>query len=108
MQAQLPNAGFAFLSACHSAAGEQEGTPDEVLHLASGVQFCGFRSVIGTLWAMVDIDGPDITQDFYKYMFQDGVGNIRNAVAALNYATREMRKRKVPLDRWINFVHIGI
>jgi hypothetical protein len=26
---------------------------------------------------------------------------------ALNHATREMRKRGVPADRWINFVHIG-
>jgi CHAT domain-containing protein len=108
MQAQLPNAELAFLSACHSAAGDLSNTPDEVIHLASGMQFCGFRSVVGTLWAMVDLDGPDISNEFYKYMFQSGGGDIRNAAAALNHATREMRKRKIPMDRWINFVHIGI
>jgi CHAT domain-containing protein len=108
MQARLPNAELAFLSACHSAAGDLSNTPDEVIHLASGMQFCGFRSVIGTLWAMVDLDGPDVANEFYKYMFQSDTGNIRNTAAALNHATREMRKRKIPIDRWINFVHIGI
>ena len=36
------------------------GTPDEVVHFAAAMQFCGFRSVVGTLWAMEDIDGCDI------------------------------------------------
>jgi CHAT domain-containing protein len=65
MQARLPNAEFAFLSACHSAAGDNLGTPNEVIHLAAAMQFCGFRSIVGTLWAMEDVDGQDIAQDFY-------------------------------------------
>jgi hypothetical protein len=109
IKARLSNAEFAFLSACHSAAIDINNTPDEVIHLAAALQFCGFRSVVGTLWAMVDIDGPDVAEDFYWYMFHKagGAGDFRGSAAALHYATRMMRKRGVPIDRWINFVHIG-
>jgi CHAT domain-containing protein len=108
-KAQLPNAEFAFLSACHSAAGDIYGIPDESIHLAAALQFSGFRSVVGTLWAMVDNDGPDIADAFYKHMFCNAVDTIdsRDAAKALNVATKELRKKGVPLDRWINFIHIG-
>ena len=33
------------------------GTPDKVVHLADTLQFCGFRSVVGTLLEMEDFDG---------------------------------------------------
>jgi hypothetical protein len=57
---------------------------------------------------MVDIDGPDVAEDFYRYMFREGAtGDFRDSAMALNHATREMRKRRVPMDRWINFVQIG-
>jgi len=49
MEQDIPHAEFAFLSACHTAVGD-ETTPDEVIHLAAGLQFSGFKSVIGTLW----------------------------------------------------------
>jgi hypothetical protein len=41
-----------------------ESIADEVLHL-SAVQFCGFGSVVGTMWAMADTDGRDLARDFY-------------------------------------------
>jgi hypothetical protein len=43
IKAQLPNAEFAFLSACHSAAGDIHGTPDESIHLTAALQFCRFK-----------------------------------------------------------------
>jgi CHAT domain-containing protein len=49
IKARLPNAELAFLSACHSAAIDTRGTPDESIHIAAALQFCGFRSAIGTL-----------------------------------------------------------
>jgi CHAT domain-containing protein len=108
-QARLPNAEFAFLSACHSAAGDVRGTPDEVIHLAAALQLCGFRSVVGTLWAMEDVDGRDVAKDFYEYMFREpGAGaNFRDSAVALNQATRAMRRKRMPVYRWIKFVHIG-
>ena len=108
IQAQLPNAELAFLSACHTAAGDLDGTPDEVIHLAAALQFCGFRSVVGTLWAMEDVDGCEVAEYFYRHMFRTpgAIPNFRDSAEALNLATREMRK-KLGLDRWIKFVHIG-
>jgi tetratricopeptide (TPR) repeat protein len=108
IKARLPDAEFAFLSACHSAAGDLRGTPDEIIHLAAALQFCGFRSVVGTLWAMSDLDAPNMARDFYKYMFpRPERADFRDAAIALNRATRQMRGRGVPVDRWVNFVHIG-
>ena len=107
--ARLADAELAFLSACHTAAGDMVGTPDEVIHLAAAMQFCGFRSVVGTLWAMEDVDGRDATEDFYRHMFRTPgtIPNFRDSAEALNLATKKMRKRKLGLDRWVKFVHIG-
>jgi CHAT domain-containing protein len=44
---------FAFLFACRTAVGDKE-TPDEVVHLAAGLQFSVFKSDIGTLWEVDD------------------------------------------------------
>ncbi|KIK32724.1 hypothetical protein CY34DRAFT_131309 [Suillus luteus UH-Slu-Lm8-n1] len=40
---QVPHAEFAFLSASHTAVGDKE-TPDEIIHLAAGLQFSEFMS----------------------------------------------------------------
>jgi len=108
--AQCPDAELAFLSACHSAEGDAVGTPDEVVHLAAAMQFCGFRSVVGTLWAMEDVDGCDVTKDFYHHMFRipGAVPNFRDSAKALHLATRAMRKKGLGLDRWVKFVHVGV
>jgi CHAT domain-containing protein len=113
IQSHLPNAEFAFLSACHSAECSDDGTPDEVLHLAAAMQCCGFRSVIGTLWAVVDNDGHQLSKDFYEYVMskdsdrEQEVG-FRKSGRALSEATKKMRKVKgMNLERWVNFVHIG-
>jgi CHAT domain-containing protein len=84
-------------------------TPDETIHLAAALQFCGFRSVVGTLWAMNDEDGPSISKEFYKHMFRKpgNKADFRDSAEALNVAIRAMRKNRVPLERWILFVHIG-
>jgi CHAT domain-containing protein len=109
IKAHLPDAELAFVSACHGAAVDIEGTPDEVIHLSAALQFSGFRSVVGTLWSMADLDGPDVAEDFYRHMFRD-LDNVdfRDAAAALNVATKAMRRREgMTLGRWVNFVHIG-
>lgn len=45
----LPNALFAFLSACESARSDEK-QPNQAITLASTLLFAGFRSVIGTMW----------------------------------------------------------
>jgi CHAT domain-containing protein len=71
VRSQLPAAEFAFLSACHTAELTEGSVADEGLHLAAAVQYCGFRSVVGTMWAMADTDGEDLSKNFYKTIFSD-------------------------------------
>ena len=48
----------------------EESIADEVIHhLAAAIQFCGFRSVVGTMWAMADIDGRDLGLDLFTSWF---------------------------------------
>ncbi|KAG2110045.1 CHAT domain-containing protein [Suillus cothurnatus] len=106
MERDIPNAEFAFLSACHTAVGDEE-TPDEVIHLAAGLQFSGFKSVIGTLWEVDDGVAKHVVEAFYQYMFRDGVMDCTKAAWALNCATHSV-KTKVPLEQRMVFIHIGV
>jgi CHAT domain-containing protein len=49
MEARSPNAQLAYLSACESAAAD-ENQPDEAINLAATMLFVGFKSVIATMW----------------------------------------------------------
>ncbi|KAG1816836.1 CHAT domain-containing protein [Suillus subaureus] len=59
---------FAFLSVCCTTVGDDE-TPDEVIHLVAGLQFSGFKSIIGTLREVDDSVAKHVVEAFYKYMF---------------------------------------
>ncbi|KAG1861244.1 CHAT domain-containing protein [Suillus subluteus] len=110
MEKDIPHAEFAFLSACHTAVGDKE-TPDEVIHLAAGLQFSGFKSVVGTLWEVDDAVAKHVVEAFYKNMFKDledgGGMDCTKAAWALNRATHAV-KTKVPLEQRMVFVHIGV
>jgi CHAT domain-containing protein len=111
IRSQLPDAEFAFLSACHTAELTEKSILDEVLHLAAAMQFCGFRSVVGTMWAMADIDGPDLARHFYESVFSDeaqaGRYHERTAGALRDAVFHLRRKGGISLERWVNFVHYG-
>ena len=110
VNSRLPNAEFAFLSACHTAELTEESIANEGLHLTAALQYCGFRSVIGTMWAMADTDGRDLARRVYRSMLSrkdEGPCYLRSA-AALRDAVKELRnKNGVSLERWVNFVHYG-
>ncbi|KAG2336611.1 hypothetical protein BDR05DRAFT_942216 [Suillus weaverae] len=109
MERNIPHAEFTFLSACHTAVGDEE-TPDEVIHFAAGLQFSGFKSVVGTLWEINDAVAKHV-EAFYENMFMDlkdgGVMDCTKAAWALNRATHAV-KTKVPLEQRMVFVHIGV
>ena len=113
VRSQLPAAEFAFLSACHTAELTEDSIADEGLHLTAAMQFCGFRSVIGTMWDMADLDGADLSAHFYKYIFTEspgweGVPYYERSARALQVAVKKLRrKRGITLERWVNFVHYG-
>ncbi|KAI0298339.1 CHAT domain-containing protein [Multifurca ochricompacta] len=109
VRSRLPAGEFAFLAACHTAELTGGSIADEGLHLTAAVQYCGFRSVVGTMWEMADIDGRELAENFYKSMFSangEGVGYHLRSAKALRDATRKMRRKKgMTLERWVNFVH---
>ena len=122
VRSRLPAAEFAFLSACHTAELTEGSSADEGLHLAAAVQYCGFKSVVGTMWAMANEDGPDVAKYFYQSMFRRGAGEqgepvpyYKRSAGALRDAVQKLRKnlkkRRIDqgntLERWVNFVHYG-
>ncbi|KAH7917239.1 hypothetical protein BV22DRAFT_1135570 [Leucogyrophana mollusca] len=92
IRADIPHPEFAFLSACHTAVGDAK-TPDEVIHLAAGMQFAGFKSVIGTMWAVDDEIAHHMVSAFYKNMFEHGM-DYTKAAASLNIAMRTVDKKQ--------------
>jgi len=111
VRSRLPDAEFAFLSCCHAAEITDESVADEALHLTAAMQYCGFRSVVGTMWEMADTDGQDLAKSFYKSLFsgkETGVPYYERSAGALRDATQKLRgKRGITLERWVNFVHYG-
>ena len=122
VRSRLPAAEFAFLSACHTAELTEGSSADEGLHLAAAVQYCGFRSVVGTMWAMANDDGQDVAKYFYRSMFArrgTGTGELvpyyKRSAGALRDAVQKLRRnlkksrvdQAIVLERWVNFVHYG-
>jgi CHAT domain-containing protein len=58
MGLHLPNAQFAYLSACETASTD-EYQPDEAINLAATMLFVGFKSVIATMWYVSSSTGPE-------------------------------------------------
>ena len=105
IQCQPRNAEFAFLSACQTTVGDEEST-DEVMHLASAMQFAGFRSVIGTMWAVMDAVALRITSAFYDNMINEcGCLDYTRAALALNRTIEE--SADIPLDLRVLYIHLG-
>jgi CHAT domain-containing protein len=59
MRVNHPKAQLAYLSACESAAVD-ENQPDEAINLAATMLFVGFKSVIATMWSVmyISFSGP--------------------------------------------------
>ncbi|KAF8748059.1 TPR-like protein [Rhizoctonia solani] len=67
--------GLAYLSACQTATGDEK-LPNEAIHLASGMLMAGYRSVIASLWSVMDEDAPFVADKVYGRLLEDGkVGN---------------------------------
>jgi CHAT domain-containing protein len=111
VRSQLPSAEFAFLSACHTAELTEEIIADEGLHLSAAVQYSGFWSVVGTMWAMAGVDGQVLAKHFYASVFSDKWESVpyhERTAEALRDAVQELRRRKkATTERWVNFVHYG-
>ena len=105
IQCELRDAQFAFLSACQTTVGDEDSA-DEVMHLASAMQFAGFRSVIGTMWGVMDVVALMITSRFYKNMI-DECGRLDHTRAALALNRTIEESVDIPFDLRFLYIHIG-
>ncbi|KAJ7463200.1 CHAT domain-containing protein [Mycena latifolia] len=104
----LSNAEFVFLAACQTAMGDGQ-LVNESFHLGGGFIAAGFRGAIGTLWSMNDQDGPLVADVFYSHLFRNGrKPQASDAAEALHLAVEELKKRNVPYERWVPFIHMGV
>jgi hypothetical protein len=56
---------------------------------------------------MRDADGPTIAQLFYDKLFKNETISNDDIPRALDHAVRGLRERKVPLEGWATFMHVG-
>jgi CHAT domain-containing protein len=105
----LPNAEFAYLSACQTTTGE-ERLSDEAVHIAGGMLLAGYRGVVATMWSIQDDLAPEVADEFYRRIMEEGgIPDCRKAAEALHFAVQKLRKKgNVPLTSWIPFVHLGV
>ncbi|KAG2065379.1 hypothetical protein BDR04DRAFT_1121873 [Suillus decipiens] len=101
IERDVPHAEFVFLSACHTAVGDEE-TPDEAIHLAAGLQFLGFKGVTGTLWEVNNAIAKHVVGAFYKYMFDPKYGvsfiNSCNLRVYVLCARGTCQEREMPVE----------
>ncbi|KAG8739617.1 hypothetical protein FRC10_005388 [Ceratobasidium sp. 414] len=102
------HAELAFLSACETAAGDEE-LPEEAVHLAAGMLVAGYSAVIATMWSIKDNDAPLVAKEIYAQLLEGGVPNSRKAAKALHSAVAGLRGKvgEQNFARWVPFIHIG-
>ncbi|KAA1473178.1 hypothetical protein DENSPDRAFT_262417 [Dentipellis sp. KUC8613] len=108
---------FAMLLACETAMGAP-GLSDEAMHIAAGLHFAGFKSIIATMWKIQDDLGPLVTEGIYDYIMGDGADcgdkytelpSARKAAQALRKTQLFLRDKKGLQPRqWAPFIHYGL
>ncbi|KAF9061095.1 CHAT domain-containing protein [Rhodocollybia butyracea] len=110
MELEMPNAQFAFLSACETAMGDKT-RPDQAIHLAAAMLHVGLSSVVGTMWSMGDMDGPEIAFKIYKTIITQLPGghwdlDLDSVPYALDSAIQDLRRVARP-EQWATYIHVG-
>jgi CHAT domain-containing protein len=110
MLQSIPHAEIAFLSACQTASGDEQ-LPEEAVHLAAGMLNVGYKSVIGTMWSISDLQATKVAEKFYAAMKEQiTAGKELRPAYALHEATQHLRMT-VGVDeflQWIPFIHFGL
>jgi CHAT domain-containing protein len=113
MQQQIPNPDLAFLSACQTSKGDLK-LSEEVVHLAAGLLAAGYHGVVGTMWSISNMHGPEFAMEFYKYLLtekgSEGLDSTQ-AAYALDHAVRKVRESlgdsNTAFLTWVPYVHFG-
>ncbi|KAJ6582426.1 CHAT domain-containing protein [Mycena capillaripes] len=90
IQLNLPHDDLAFLSACQTATGDKE-LRGESVHLAAGM-LLAYRSVIATMWSIMDNDAPQVAKDVYEHLFKTLPPDSTRAAEALHVAVKNLRE----------------
>jgi len=114
MRQQIPNPDVAFLSACQTSKGDLD-LSEEVVHLAAGMLAAGYRGVVGTMWSISDMHGPEFAMEFYRYLLTEkGASQALDstqAAYALDHAVGKIRESLGQSDAsfltWVPYVHFG-
>jgi tetratricopeptide (TPR) repeat protein len=97
---------LAYLSACNTATPSGR-LADEAVHLASAMQFAGYRHVIGSLWWLSDELAPQVANTVYSVLANHGRDPNASAIA-LHAASCELRtKFSSQPARWAGYIHLG-
>jgi tetratricopeptide (TPR) repeat protein len=106
-RADHPGGELAFLSACQTATVSATSI-DEVITLAAGLHYAGWRHVIGTLWTVGDTAAAELTRLVYPALIVDGTIDPSGAAEALHHAQRHFRAHHPgEPSRWALFTHTG-
>ncbi|KIM79026.1 hypothetical protein PILCRDRAFT_574232 [Piloderma croceum F 1598] len=108
----FPHADFAFLSACQTAKGDKK-LSEEAVHLAAGMLAAGYRSVIATMWSIMDEDAPVVACEVYSHLVRDPQLSSTRAAHALHHAVKCLRDQleesgKSSFTSWVPFIHVGM
>jgi len=97
-----------FLSACKTMTGGTINL-DEIITLATALQYTGWQQVIATIWSVWATAAADVTELFYPPIFSQGRLETRYAAEALHNAIRKMRAENPSRPSiWAPFVHVGV
>jgi CHAT domain-containing protein len=104
----LANAEVAFLSACQTTTGGEK-LSEEAVHIAGGMLLAGYRGVVATMWSIQDDLAPEVADEFYRHMMEDGGRpDSQRAAEALHLSVQKLRQKAgVRLIDWVLFVHLG-
>lgn len=108
----IPHGQLAFLSACQTATGAPQ-LSEEAVHLAAGMLFAGFKSVIATMWSIRDEDALIIADGVYSDLCGDRELHSGRSALALHKAVNILREEVGSTDddallAWVPFIHIGL
>ena len=96
------------LSACETALG-QPRSAEGLMGLRRACRTAGARSVVSSLWAVRDASTAALMEDFYRNLFERGMGRLealRGAQLAMLARNREERGEDLPAS-WGAFVLSG-
>jgi CHAT domain len=109
----IESAKFAYLSACHTSTTRNFRLLDESISLSSAIQLCGYPSVVGSLWQLMDNHSAEVAKDIYEWILHEGELDFRRSAEGLHkavYGLRDRTRHKMKTDPlvWASFIHVGI